>query len=86
MAHELTMIIRYGWLDLDEMMILDCIPSLHLPPSSPFPIFIFSLVLSHSCSFRERERVRNRRVKWVGAASAEVWCIHFDHMTNGAKV
>jgi hypothetical protein len=37
------------------MMILDCIPSLPLPPSSPFPTFIFSLVLPHSCSFRERE-------------------------------
>jgi len=35
------MITRYGWLDPDEMMILDCIPSLHLPPSSPFPTFIF---------------------------------------------
>ena len=55
-THELTMIMRYGWLDPDEMMILDCIPSLHLPPSSPFPTFIFSLVLPYSCSFRERGR------------------------------
>ena len=55
-SHELTLIKRYGWLDLDEMMILDCIPSLHLPPSSPFPTFIFSLVLPYSCSFRERGR------------------------------
>ena len=42
-AHELTLIMRYGWLDLDEMMILDCIPSLHLLPSCPFPTFNFSL-------------------------------------------
>jgi len=49
-------------------------------------LHLLSLVLPHSCSFRERERVINGRVKWASATSAEVWCIHFMHMTSGTKV
>jgi hypothetical protein len=47
--------------------------------------FIFSLVLPHSCSSIERERERNGRVKWVGAASAGTWYFLFMHMIGGAK-
>ena len=64
-AHELTMIMRWGWVELDEVMILDCMSSLHLLPSSP--ISIFSLVLPCSCSFREREGGE----KWENGLS---WC------------
>ena len=83
-AHELTMIMRWGWGELDEMRILDCMSSLHVPPSSL--ISIFSLVLPCSCSFRERGRWE--MVEWVelGIASADDPIFHFVHMTCGARV
>jgi hypothetical protein len=82
-AHELNMIMRWRWVELDEVMILSCMPSLHLPP--PSPISIFSLVLPCSCSFRERGRWEMREWVELVLLQQRYGSSHFVHMTCGVK-
>jgi len=80
-AHELTMTMRWGWVELDEMMILDCMSS--LPSTLIFNLHFLSLVLPCSCSFRERGRWEMGEWVELGIASADDPIFHFMHMTCG---